>query len=537
LNADLSHPLWNSAYPRRAAVVALAVALVSCGPALAPPTVPPPAPAPPPVPEPTPALIAGLPPVPRVAGPLAIRVVHPTPDTPRPAVRSTFIYGSVGTGEAMLSINGQEVAVSPNGAFLAFLPVPADGVWELTARTNGGIARATVRYRSPPHGAAAGAPPAAAATTQAFAVPRLGTVTGGADTLATGSDVAIGRPTPTGPYRWFLPRGAQVAVTGRRGNQLRVRLASGVEAWFPSHSISTGAGTVPPRTAIAAVTFAPGREWTEVRVAAGAAPFQVHSEPDRVRLLVYGRSVPVGGAVQAAAGGDLISGARWESDPAGVRLELALRDRLWGYKAFYEPDGTLILRLRHPPAIDAARPLTGIRILIDPGHPPGGATGPTGLTEAEANLRISLPLADLLRARGAVVELTRTDDRAVSLTKRVDRANVTDAHILVSVHNNAFPEGVDPFRRHGTSTYFFHPHARPLAQAMQREILSVTRIPDLGVIAGNLALVRPTWMPAVLTESVFMPLPDQEAALRHPDFTYSLAVAHLRAIEAFLRGE
>jgi N-acetylmuramoyl-L-alanine amidase len=55
------------------------------------------------------------------------------------------------------------------------------------------------------------------------------------------------------------------------------------------------------------------------------------------------------------------------------------------------------------------------------------------------------------------------------------------------------------------------------------------------VLTGNLALVRPTWMPSVLTESLFMALPDQEAALRHPGFVRNLAEAHARGIERFLQ--
>jgi N-acetylmuramoyl-L-alanine amidase len=65
-----------------------------------------------------------LPPVPARTGPIAIDVVYPG-ENAQVAVRdSTFIFGSVGTGEAQLRINGAPVEVAANGAFLAFLPVP-----------------------------------------------------------------------------------------------------------------------------------------------------------------------------------------------------------------------------------------------------------------------------------------------------------------------------------------------------------------------------------------------------------------------------
>ncbi len=103
---------------------------------------------PPPVaPEPEPTV--GFLPIPRVEGAFEIQVVHPTPQTPRPDVDSTFIYGSVRTGAASLTINGTPVPVASNGAFLAFLPVPPDGRWELAAEAQGQRTSATAAYRIP----------------------------------------------------------------------------------------------------------------------------------------------------------------------------------------------------------------------------------------------------------------------------------------------------------------------------------------------------------------------------------------------------
>jgi N-acetylmuramoyl-L-alanine amidase len=456
-------------------------------------------------------------------------VIHPTSETVRPNVDSTFIYGSVGTGEARLTINGQPVEVQPNGSFLAFLPTPRDGRWELAAEARGQSQQATLSYRVP-----APAPATPAPTTVSYPQPRLGRVTGGADTLATGSDVAIGRPTPTGTYRWFFPRGAMLRVTGERGNQLRVQLGAET-GWVAANQVTLGEAAPAPQP-IDRATVRPAAGWVDVVLPGRGLPFRIEPGERTLGLILHGATLRPGAA--PPAGGDLITSARWSMpDTLSTRLDLQLNGPLWGYKAFYAPDGTLVLRLRRPPTLDAQNPLQGLRIVIDPGHPPAGATGPTGLTEAEANLSISLPLAEMLRQRGAEVTLTRTEHVAVSLTERVEIANRVDAHLLISVHNNAFPEGVNPFRRHGTSTYYFHPHAAPLARSLQREVQATTLIRDLGALTGNLAMVRPTWMPAVLTESLFMAIPDQEAALRHPDFARNLAAAHVRGIERFLRNQ
>src|SRR5687768_10399687 len=80
------------------------------------------------VPEPPVVIPAGprtaLPPVPMVDGPLAVRVAYPAPGATIGSRDSNFIFGSTGSGRATLEINGAPVQVHPNGAFIAFLPVP-----------------------------------------------------------------------------------------------------------------------------------------------------------------------------------------------------------------------------------------------------------------------------------------------------------------------------------------------------------------------------------------------------------------------------
>jgi N-acetylmuramoyl-L-alanine amidase len=341
------------------------------------------------------------------------------------------------------------------------------------------------------------------------------------------------RPTPTGTYRWFFPRGARLAITERRGGQYRVQLDAGTAAWIDTTAVRVGAeGAAAPAPAAANARLVDAPEGPQLLVAGDHAPFLVEAEGSRLHVTVYGArpgtlNAPAGPVVTAATQATVAEGTQ--------RFTLQLARPAWGYRASYRPDGALAVQVRRPPQIDAANPLRGIRVVIDPGHPPAGAVGPTGLREAEANLAIALPLAERLRARGAEVILTRTENVPVGLAERTQLAVQRNADILVSVHNNAFGEAANPFRAHGTSTYYFHPFSADLARALNRELVGVTRLPDLGALQSNLALVRPTWMPTALTESVFMPIPEQEAALRDPGFVSRLADAHVRGLEEFLR--
>jgi N-acetylmuramoyl-L-alanine amidase len=482
-----------------------------------------------------------LPAIPAANGLLAINVIHPTQGQARPGADSTFVYGSVGTGQGALEINGTPVPVAPNGAFIAYLPMPQDGTWRLRAQAGGQETTATRSYATPSTGGGGGGGGAPSANA-VYATARLGTVTGGADTLASGSDAIYARPTPTGTYRWFFPRGARLAVAERRGEQYRVRLDAGTEAWIDASALSlTDTTAPPPAPGPVNSSVSQTADGLDVRIRAGGRPFLVETSDSGAVVTVYGAT---GGTMASAApfgGWYRMMGQRQVGSASEFALSLA--GGAWGYKAWYEGNGDLVVRVRRPPAIDPANPLRGRRIVIDPGHPPAGATGPTGLYEGDANLAIALPLVEKLRAAGAEVILTRTGREGMvsstnssqELRARVQLAVSRNAEMLISVHNNAFGEGANPFRAHGTSVYWFHPFAQSLAQALDREIVGLTRIPDIGARRDNLALARPTWLPAVLTESLFMPIPEQEAALRDPAFLDRLAEAHVRGITAWLR--
>ena len=70
---------------------------------------------------------------------------------------------------------------------------------------------------------------------------------------------------------------------------------------------------------------------------------------------------------------------------------------------------------------------------------------------------------------------------------------------------------------------------------MQAALVRRLGLRDLGVGRGDLALVRTTWMPSVLTEGLFMIVPEQEAALRSPEGQRLYAEAVVEGIRRFLR--
>ena len=79
------------------------------------------------------------------------------------------------------------------------------------------------------------------------------------------------------------------------------------------------------------------------------------------------------------------------------------------------------------------------------------------------------------------------------------------AEVLLSVHANALPDGVNPATRRGASVHYYHPQARALANGLLDSL--VRRMPDVGnhgIHYQNLALTRPTSQLSILVETAFM---------------------------------
>jgi N-acetylmuramoyl-L-alanine amidase len=346
----------------------------------------------------------------------------------------------------------------------------------------------------------------------------------------------VGRAAPGATTLWMWTDGVQGRVTGRRNDSVRLALDGKTEAWVALDELVRLRGvTLPARASVGTVRFDGRPDRLRVRIAVGyPVPYQVEVDDRRLTLVLYGAYSNTNW-LRYGAQDPFLRGAGWEqvaSDRYLLHVDLASRP--WGYRVRYE-GRTLVLDIRKPPSIDEKRPLAGRRIAVDPGHPPGGATGPTRLYEGDANLAVAFWLKRLLEKEGATVVMTRADRSPVRLYDRTPRAEILNAEILVSIHNNALPDGVNPFENNGTSVYYFQPQSLDLARALQRGLLEAMGLTDLGIGRASLALARPAWMPAALTEGAFMMIPDQEAGLRDPAFQEAYARGVLEGLREFLR--
>lgn len=352
----------------------------------------------------------------------------------------------------------------------------------------------------------------------------------------TTDSITPGRAVPHGTYNWFFPTGTVAVESGRWNDQVRLQLSRDAVAWVSaSDVVALAPGTPPPAGVVGSVRLTSGSKSVTLRVPLPARlPFQVSERDRSVTLRLYGAASDINW-MQYGGTDALVTRMRYAQPAADeVTITLELSRRLWGYRTRFE-GRDLLLEIRRPPRIDRARPLAGRTIVLDPGHPPLGAKGPTGLWEPVATLAVALKAKTLLEHAGATVLLTRTDSTPLELYPRTRFAEQHDADVLVSIHANALPDGVNPFTNSGTSVYYFQPRSAPLARALERALVAELGVRDLGMGRGDYALVRPTWMPAALTEGLFIMLPEQEAMLASEDGRERYARGIVRGIEQFLR--
>lgn len=217
------------------------------------------------------------------------------------------------------------------------------------------------------------------------------------------------------------------------------------------------------------------------------------------------------------------------------------------------------------------------QVTLDAGH--GGSeigtahTFPDGtvLAEKDLNLRVMLRVRDLLQQAGMQVMVTRTKDAQVNsdrkdltgdgkvtlsddLQARVDTANNSGSDLFVSIHFN----GTSDTSNKGT--YIFYDPDRPYADRSKSlaEIMdaSVTRAlrdagyspvdhgatRDTAVLGGDHyyllspktdIVTRPSTMPAIICEGLFLTNDDDANALRNDKVVEAIAQGYAAGIKAY----
>ncbi|HAH08280.1 MAG TPA: hypothetical protein DCM05_17430 [Elusimicrobia bacterium] len=356
------------------------------------------------------------------------------------------------------------------------------------------------------------------------------------------------RSGPGSGYILFPPQGTRFLATGRSGSELRVELSARLSGWIPERAVDWAApGTPPPSAVLGSISLAAADDASVLSLdLSQKVPFQVEEAADlsSLKLRLFSTTGHTNWIVYDQAD-DFVRQVNWSQPETGlteVDILLGPGRILWGYDASWR-GGQLRLELRKPPKLAPAPAsvLKGRTIVLDPGHGPGapGAVGPRGTWEEAVNFALARDLQALLAKDGAQVVLTRgAKEDDVSLPERTKRAFAKRGEVFVSLHNNALPDGDNPFERpHGYSVFYYHPHSFALAEAVYQAYKRHAPNPGEGLRYGNLYVARATQMPSVLTESIYMMYPEQEDLLLDPAKRKKFAQALVEGIKQFLEGE
>jgi N-acetylmuramoyl-L-alanine amidase len=180
------------------------------------------------------------------------------------------------------------------------------------------------------------------------------------------------------------------------------------------------------------------------------------------------------------------------------------------------------------------------KIHLDAGH---GAKDPGAvkidLQEKDIVLRITKYVETYLKENfsGVQIQQTRSTDVFLSLDARADKANLWKADLFVSFHVNAGGgTGYESFvYNKGAST-----GSKNLQKAINKHAMTTAKKYGLGAHGGdefkeaNLAVLRETSMPAVLTEICYIDSKDNDL-LHKEDFIKAMAHAYAEGIAEYAK--
>ncbi|NET07311.1 MAG: N-acetylmuramoyl-L-alanine amidase [Symploca sp. SIO2B6] len=356
-------------------------------------------------------------------------------------------------------------------------------------------------------------------------------------------DAGVARTGPSTDYSRLtpLPKATRATVTAKEGEWVRLDYGG----WIKAEEVRIIDAVVPPLSLIRSVSTRQVEGATEVVFPLQTpVPVNVQQGDRTLTLTLYNTTAQTDTIYVEEE--PLISRLDWQpllppfgGGKGGVQYTFHLKSpRQWGYNLRYE--GTsLILSLRHPPKretrlrayggapLDENQSLSGIKILIDPGHGGDelGAIGPNGYPEKDVNLVVSKLLQKELVKRGATVYMTRQEDEFVSLKDRVQMIDELEPAIALSIHYNALPDNGDAVNTAGVGMFWYHPQAHGLSVFLHNYLVKQLGRPSYGVFWNNLALTRPHTAPAVLLELGFMINPMEFEWIENQQQQEKLAVA------------
>ncbi len=352
-------------------------------------------------------------------------------------------------------------------------------------------------------------------------------------------NMTIGRSKPGMGYVIFLQDDIKLLVTGIIGDWYELEIAKNKHIYVNKNSvIISPKGTPPVTNSIQAIRTESKNGFTEVQFGFfDRVPVEIRQHnPNKFELYFYNTTIEIDW-IRFDPLDSLVKEIKHyqESDDI-MKVEIVLNQKAhWGYYSEY--DGTIYkLRIKHPLKKQVAQ-LKDRIIVVDPGHnPEPGASGPYSTIERNINYTLSLILKDLLEKEGAKVFLTRPEiSSQLPLYQRRNACVSYNPDIIISMHNNAVPQNMDPTIYNGYSSYYYNPQAQKLAELINNNFSKNFTFRNHGLYCNNLYIPRITEAITVLVEPFFIIDPEQETLLNDKIYQNKVATSILEGIFDFIK--
>ncbi|RYY65164.1 MAG: N-acetylmuramoyl-L-alanine amidase, partial [Chitinophagaceae bacterium] len=332
----------------------------------------------------------------------------------------------------------------------------------------------------------------------------------------------------------YLDSAVLLKIIGKSGSDYKVQLAPSLTAYIPEDLVSLlPKGSGGPQSLTGAWSVYGDEKYDYVTVSLAARlPYQSFQETDPSRIIVdvYGATNNTNWISQLQTAKEVEKVDYEQLADEIFRIKIRLKNKKhWGHQVYYRGN-TLVIKIKQQPKDLSLRNLT---IAVDAGHGGSntGAGGPTGSSEKQLALAVSLKLQRALVAAGARVIMTRTTEKFVDNKERIlfYRDSVPD--LLISVHLNS---SSDPIRAGGTSTHYRYIGFQPLSLAINKRMQELG-LKQYGVVGSfNFMLNSPTEYPNCLVETLFLSNPAEEAMMLDENFQEQMAQKILQGIKDYL---
>ncbi len=332
----------------------------------------------------------------------------------------------------------------------------------------------------------------------------------------------------------YLDSLVQLKIIGKVGADYKVQLAKNRVAYIPDDLVTLlPKGSFTPASLTGAWSVYGDELYDYVTLSLSTRlPYQSLQElnPSRIIVDVFGATNNSNWISQLQTAKEIQTVDYEQIADDIFRIKIQLKNtQHWGHQIYYRGN-TLVIKIKQQPKGLSLGKLT---IALDAGHGGSntGAGGPTGSSEKNLALAVTLKLQKALQAAGAKVIMTRTIEKLVDNKERIlfYRDSVPD--LLVSIHLNS---SSDPLRAAGTSTHYRYVGNKKLNMFVNRRMQELG-LRQYGVIGSfNFMLNSPTEYPNVLVETLFLSNPAEEALMLDENFQQQMADKILLGIQDFL---